>query len=214
MKFKKGHKINLGNKHSKETKEKMSEIAKKRSRNPRYIKLFLSRINNSKKLKEYHESRKSTRVEIKCKVCGKLFKVKKSRAMRKGCLVPKFCSKKCFFKGRIIPFKGKERPEISGKKNHNWNNGSSFISYPPEFSRALKTRILKRDNCVCQYCGTTQKQELKRIKRKLTIHHIDYNKFNNKENNLITLCMKCNIMVNRDRVDWMNYFQELIKKIC
>ena len=41
-----------------------------------------------------------------------------------------------------------------------------------------------------------RKQEFKKI---LAIHHIDYNKKNNKEENLITLCRSCNVKVNFNR---------------
>ena len=40
------------------------------------------------------------------------------------------------------------------------------------------------------------------------VHHIDYDKNNNQESNLITLCHKCNLKINKNRVYWSNYFQE------
>ena len=37
------------------------------------------------------------------------------------------------------------------------------------------------------------------INDELHIHHIDYDKYNNDENNLITLCCSCHGKSNRDR---------------
>jgi len=154
----------LGKFRSKDDKEKMSKSAKKRSKTLEYKNKFKERITKSEKLKQYHIKRKQTRVKIKCRICNKVFEVKKSRGN-----VAKFCSKICSNKYIAQSRLGKSRPEISGDKNHNWNNGSSFIAYPPEFSRALKNKIIKRDNNCCKNCGLLQTQ----LNRKLTIHHID-----------------------------------------
>ena len=79
-----------------------------------------------------------------------------------------------------------------------YKNGKGYEKYPIEFTKKLKYKILKRDNFTCQKCnqyGTI-------LKNKLTIHHIDYNKFNCNENNLITLCFKCNVRANFNREYW------------
>lgn len=60
--------------------------------------------------------------------------------------------------------------------------------------------IKKRDNFVCRLCG---KKEL------LDIHHIDYNKNNNKLNNLISLCHSCHSKTNKNRSIWLNKFKEV-----
>jgi len=43
------------------------------------------------------------------------------------------------------------------------------------------------------------------------VHHKDYDKENNKEDNLICLCRKCNMKVNKNREYWENYFENIIK---
>lgn len=53
--------------------------------------------------------------------------------------------------------------------------------------KALRSRILKRDNFVCQYCG------FKADKWQI-VHHIDGNPNNNDENNLETICPMCNLI--------------------
>ena len=45
---------------------------------------------------------------------------------------------------------------------------------------------------------------------KLSIHHIDYNKKNCKEDNLISLCVHCHGLTNKNRNSWINYFKDLI----
>ena len=98
--------------------------------------------------------------------------------------------------------------KIKGEKNPNWRNGISKEPYSFDFTKELKEEIRKRDNYICQLCNKMQEEELKNIRRKLTIHHIDYNKKNNQKINLITLCVKCNAIVNYDRLDWINYFKK------
>jgi 5-methylcytosine-specific restriction endonuclease McrA len=90
--------------------------------------------------------------------------------------------------------KGKYRLE----NNPNWKGGKSFEVYPPEFSRELKTGIRRRDGFTCQFCG----------KNGFDVHHIDYDKNNNTENNLITLCKKCHPKTNHNR----DYWQGLLSK--
>ena len=95
---------------------------------------------------------------------------------------------------------------MKGERNHQWLGGKSFEPYSPEFNKNLKLRIRKRDNYTCRECGYTE-EELGYI---LRIHHIDYNKKNNKENNLISLCRNCHAQTNFNREDWTKYFQGII----
>jgi hypothetical protein len=113
--------------------------------------------------------------------------------------------------------KGKKRPEHSklmmGENNPNFNNWSSLEPYTFEFTNDFKDSIRNRDNYKCQYCDKIQKQELKDNNRKLSIHHIDYNKTNCKEENLVSLCDKCHCKSNFNRDFWFAYFTEIINKI-
>ena len=101
-----------------------------------------------------------------------------------------------------------ERNWMYGKTGRNcphYIDGRSFLPYPPEFDKTLKRKILSRDANRCHFpqCNTTQN---------LCPHHIDYNKFNSIEENLITLCISHNSKVNFNREYWMEYFQKLIKE--
>jgi hypothetical protein len=85
--------------------------------------------------------------------------------------------------------------------NGSWIDGRSYENYPSEFTKRLKEQIRKRDNYECQNCG----------RKGNPVHHIDYNKQNCKENNLITLCQHCNNTANINRKYWKMFYQNIIK---
>ena len=97
-----------------------------------------------------------------------------------------------------------------GKKNPRWIDGRSNEPYPNEF-RKKRQRIIERDNNTCQLCSDMILNQTR--KKHLDVHHIDYNKKNNNEDNLITLCHFCNVSVNTDRKQWTNFFQNKIGEI-
>jgi hypothetical protein len=89
-----------------------------------------------------------------------------------------------------------------GDKNPNWQGGKSFEDYPREFNKKLKEMIRERDGYICQVCFKPQDE----LKKKLFIHHIDYDKKNCSEDNLISLCNPCHIRTNGDREVWQSIF--------
>lgn len=90
--------------------------------------------------------------------------------------------------------------------NGNWLGGKSFEPYSIKFNKGLKEKIKKRDNYICQLCKIKEKDYF----QQLSIHHIDYDKKNCGENNLITLCQSCNSKVNYNRSIWQKYFNRII----
>jgi hypothetical protein len=100
---------------------------------------------------------------------------------------------------------------FKGKNNGNWKGGISFFPYTKDFNQELKLKIRTRDNFMCQHCKLIEKEHLKIYKQVLHIHHIDYNKFNCTENNLITLCNACNLQANSDRDYWFAYYTYIIE---
>lgn len=92
----------------------------------------------------------------------------------------------------------------NGKNHPLWLNGKSFELYGINFDKELKFKIRERDNFFCQGCG------IKESEKDLCIHHIDYNKNNNSEYNLISLCVSCHARTNYQREKWMKYFQYII----
>jgi hypothetical protein len=125
---------------------------------------------------------------------------------------------KCKFCGNELANYGFDRCQSCAKKeyyknpthNPNWQGGKSFEIYPIEFTNELKESIRQRDNYICQNCSMTEEEHLIVIGTILHVHHIDYNKKNYNKDNLITLCIGCNIRANYNR----NYWQDLyINKI-
>lgn len=90
---------------------------------------------------------------------------------------------------------------VCGVDSHSYVNGGSFEPYPPTFNKNLKERIRARDNYTCQKCG-----EKWGGGKRFTVHHIDYDKSNCHESNLITLCGRCNLSANNRREYWKDYF--------
>lgn len=91
-----------------------------------------------------------------------------------------------------------------GSKNPAWRGGTSFEPYGLEFNEDLKEVIRNRDRRKCQLCEKTELEN----KKKLTVHHIDYDKKNNNPNNLIALCGSCHQKTNFNRNYWTNYFSK------
>ena len=112
--------------------------------------------------------------------------------------------------GEGNPFYGKSHSEEFsnwksqsqlGEKNLNWRGGASYEKYPEEFNPILKRKIRKRDNQRCAVCG----------KKGRCVHHIDYDKQNCDEHNLITLCKKCHGRTNQDREYWTSFLSRSIR---
>jgi hypothetical protein len=126
--------------------------------------------------------------------------------------------KSCSCKGELNNFHGHEHNKNTRKKM-SLSAGGTGIPYELEkynlekFNKKLKDQIRERDNYTCQKCGITIKKYLTCRGRNLDIHHIDYDKENCKENNLITLCQPCNAKANRNRDFWFEYFTYLMEKI-
>jgi len=114
-------------------------------------------------------------------------------------------------KGRhFSPFSKKHKEKISKALMNNkngWIHGLAYEPYSVEFNKELKELIRHRDNYKCQLCDVPELGK----NRKLSIHHIDYNKMNSMPSNLITLCNSCNTKVNYCRKQWTKYFQNKIK---
>ena len=110
-----------------------------------------------------------------------------------------FCNRKCKAKWQSM--------NGLGENNPSWIDGRSYIPYSPEFNKRLKQSIKQRDNFTCQLC---KEKIIKQTKGKfLSIHHIDYNKKNNRVDNLISLCSVCNSKVNCNREHWTNHFSKI-----
>ena len=151
------------------------------------------------------------RIVIKkhCKNCNKLFSLKLN-AYLKG---RKFCSAKCQREALHRNIFGINNPnygngdKVKGNKNGRWRGGISFEPYGLEFNSKLKAYIRKRDDYQCQECGVKENGKAH------DCHHIDYNKENNKPENLIALCKCCHSKTNGNREYWQNRFEFYINAV-
>lgn len=96
---------------------------------------------------------------------------------------------------------------MSGDKHHNWKGGISCEPYCDVWlDKDFKESIKERDNHRCQNptCWGTSKR--------LTIHHIDYDKKNCRPENLITLCASCNVRANYGRSWHKSFYRTIMEK--
>lgn len=185
---------------TKQHKQAMSE----RSKGIRIKDISGKKFNRLTVIKFSHSSKyRQTYWECICQ-CGKNVVVAKNNLI---CGNVKSCG--CLAK-EIIAEWNKENGK-SGSENPNWKGGLSNNPYPKKFNTKLKFKIRQRDKFTCQICGKTEGQERQEINRVLCVNHIDFNKNNCEEDNLNTLCLKCNLMVNFDREKWTNYFKQAVK---
>ena len=85
-----------------------------------------------------------------------------------------------------------------GSDNGQWQGGTSFEPYGPEFNLELKERIRNREGRHCFICGKPSKR--------LSVHHVDYDKMNNDDGNLVALCGSCHSKTNSRRESWQVAF--------
>lgn len=118
------------------------------------------------------------------------------------------------FKKGMIPWsKGKQRPDIQGEKNPSWKGGISNEPYDLRFNKAFKKYVRGRDHYACLLCNLFEEDNLKLYKRRLAIHHIDYDKKNSIPQNGCALCTRCNGLVNKNRDEWKVFFQRLLSRL-
>jgi len=111
---------------------------------------------------------------------------------------------------------GKEHSEKSKSKMSKKAGGTGIPYETAKYNKSIFTQELKqfirqRDNYECQNCGMTEEEHLIVVGRTLHIHHIDYDKENCKEDNLITTCLSCNTRANYNRNYWQEFYKEKIK---
>lgn len=182
--------------------------------------------------KQYYDKYEKKKDEGKCLNCKKQTEFSRSVAKYR-----KFCSVKCSSnykkENRLNKIKGlapwnkgltkntdkrikriskniSKAKQISkkgkGKLHYNWQGGKSFESYGIKFNYKLKEKIRIRDKRRCRECNYSEKK----LGYKLDVHHINYNKKNNKESNLVSLCHSCHSQTNYNRKDWKTYFKEKV----
>ena len=174
------HKYWMGKKRDKKTKEKISEAKKGK---PTWSSKNKDKMSEIMKGNQYGKGNipwnKKYPNFFKCKYCDCDIQNKTGHER-------KFCNHKCYrsYKKEMKYF---SPPVLSGEKSPVWRGGVSFEPYPVGFNNKLKEFIRNRFNCKCQICF----REQNKLGYKLHVHHIDFNKENISEENLIPLCRVC-----------------------
>jgi len=133
-----------------------------------------------------------------CK-CGKSITYQSAIYGRGNC---KSCAQSIKMKGKMI-----------GIKNPSYIHGQGYAPYPPEFNNSLKLQIRKQDNYECQLCHISEEDHKLKYNQTLHIRHIDYNKKNCEEENLISVCRQCNLHINFNREYWKSYFEQIKERL-
>jgi hypothetical protein len=116
---------------------------------------------------------------VNCSYCGSKLYRKRSRLKSENY----YCNFVC--KGN----------DMKGRKNVNWQGGKPTY-YPSEFTRKRES-IIQRDGEECVRCELSRDEHYTKYGVDLNIHHIDGNKFNNSDENLVTLCSSCHTAVEK-----------------
>ncbi len=118
-----------------------------------------------------------------------------------------------FKKGMHLSPKTEFKKGMPEEEHPSWLGGISFLPYCFKFNTELKEKIRSRDNHICQMpgCLCTQLESLSRYHKKLTVHHIHYDK-ENCDPDLISLCIACNSKVNSNRDYWEELFMNILRK--
>ena len=101
------------------------------------------------------------------------------------------------------------RRDHSLENSSNWKGGISFLPYCTKFNKKFKDKIRNEFNRECFICGITEKIS----ERKLSIHHVNYNKdclCNDLKCYFIPLCCSCHARTSFNRVFW----EKLLTTCC
>lgn len=103
-----------------------------------------------------------------------------------------------------------EHPGIKiGKNNPNWQGGISNLPYPFEFNKEFCDCVRERYDYTCVICKRRQEQ----LRRKLDVHHIDYDKDNLDLDNFVSLCESCHSATKgkNNRAYWTMILQNIVE---
>lgn len=129
----------------------------------------------SQKCNAQYKSKKSN-IVVGCTLCG--IKIEKIKSLSKG---NNFCSMRCKNKFHRMAMKGSGNPRyVDGRNTKPYHEG---------WNTGFKEHIRELHGRKCILCSI----EEEKLKFKLDIHHIDFDKQNPKLENLAPLCKKCHL---------------------
>lgn len=193
------------------------------------------RTRQSQRLKEFYQTKEG---EERKELIGKMFKGKPKSAEHKAKIKTararqvtrtgykhsedtlEKLSRTWFKKGHVSWIKGLTKEtdtriaKYSGENHPCWRGGVSTAKYGKAFTELLKESVRGRDAYTCQECGVEQDVHIINDRtEKLSVHHIDENKKNNNERNLISLCRSCHMKVRHYQAFWQPRFEKKIESI-
>ena len=125
-------------------------------------------------------------VTMVCEQCGKPYEVPRRIYNSR---TPRYCSQKCM---------GEWRKEHWQREGHPIWQGLSDEPYAEDWTEELRARIRARDGNKCVICEAVEVDN----GRRLSVHHIDYDKQNSRDANLISLCINHHMATNNNRTWW------------
>jgi hypothetical protein len=137
-------------------------------------------------------------LKASCGYCGIEIKITKRRLNKRT-----YCNYSCSRKAHSA--------YIRGNKNGRYVHGKTNSAYPAGWTNSYKETIRNRDSLQCKLCNLPQKKHDVR----LHVHHIDYNKENLNQSNLITLCKYCHGKMHgilEERTRWKEKLSNLLNE--
>lgn len=139
-----------------------------------------------------NDMRRTQHYIVRCDNCGKVFDKPECQMSKRH-----YCSRTCYHEHGLR------------LENHpNWHGGTSFLPHSVTFTEKLREQIRDRDNRECQYCGVYESE----LDRKLEVHHINYDKMDDRKENLIALCKSCHTKTGYRRFFWEALFRMSVQE--
>ena len=95
---------------------------------------------------------------------------------------------------------------VSGPRNGMWKGGTANLPYTYEFTGKRRKEIREEFKGRCGLCREACSGKFGHV------HHIDYDRNNNRRENLILLCSRCHGRTNVDRDFWRSFLMRLRRK--
>lgn len=194
-----GKRYALGYKHTKEFSKEMSK------------RLLGNTISKGRKLSEEHKDKIKLSASLNPDYGGR----GKKRSSEYVAVMK--IRQREYYKNHKSPMFGKthhfetiEKQSIvkRGALNPAWNGGTAGYGYDVNFNKQFKKSIRERDGC-CMVCNISI-DDLKLLKRKIAIHHINYDRQVTIKENCVTLCNNHHSMTNVNRQYWTKFFYDML----
>ena len=101
---------------------------------------------------------------------------------------------------------------MQGISVEEFNGFTRYGKYCPKFNETLKERIRDKYERKCVLCGMNEEEHIKKYGRKMSIHHVDYNKqcgCDGNECRLVPLCSVCHAKTSAGQ---RSYWEEVVMR--